>query len=74
MSNLETVYGQYMAMINKQIAEGEQPMIIAAAMATLALRLYKTTLSAGDYENMMQAIYDSRDQIQSLVDHSHTVN
>lgn len=43
-----------------------EPLELAAAYITHAMRIYRTILPEEDYHKMMTAIYDSRDQIDPV--------
>jgi hypothetical protein len=42
------------------------PIEVAAAMVATALTLYKTVLSADDYQTVVEHIYDLRDEVRSF--------
>ena len=50
------------------IAEGTQPFAIAAVLTMVALQIYKTSLSADDYNKMVDSISEDRDRIKSLTE------
>ena len=59
---IEEVYD----LANKMIADGSPPFAIAATFVLAGPQMYKTSLSAEDYEKMVDSIYDSRDRVRSL--------
>lgn len=44
-----------------------EPLELAAAFITHAMRIYRTVLAEEDYDKMMTSIYDSRDRIEPVV-------
>jgi len=62
------LYDDLYVYMGKHLVEKMPPLAVAAVMMTTALRLYKTTLSPEDFEQMMNFISDSRDKIQKFSD------
>jgi hypothetical protein len=62
------LYDDLYLYMGKHLSEKMPPLAVAAVMMTTALRLYKTTLSPEDYEQMMNFVSDSRDKIQKFGD------
>ena len=62
------LYDDLYLYMGKHLSEKMPPLAVAAVMMTAALRLYKTTLSPEDYEQMMNFVSDSRDKIQKFGD------
>lgn len=62
------LYDDLYACMGKHLVDNVSPLAIAAVMMTSALRLYKTTLSPEDFEQMMNFVSDSRDKIQKYGD------
>ena len=44
-----------------------EPLELAAAFITHAMRISRTVLAEEDYDKMMTSIYDSRDRIEPVV-------
>ncbi len=44
-----------------------EPLELAAAFITHAMRIYRTVLEQEDYDKMMTSIYDNRDRIEPVV-------
>ena len=42
------------------------PLVVAAVLASTALSIYKTTLSPQDFDDIVTAIANSRDDVKSL--------
>lgn len=49
-----------------ELVNGYDPLAVAAIMMTQALSIYRSTLSEDDYNAMVQAILDKKDQIQTF--------
>ncbi len=61
--SIEISYGE---LTRKFAEEGINPFACAAVMTKLAFMIYKTSLNAEDYNSMINAISDSRDEIKSF--------
>ena len=71
MLAIEMSYG---ALTQKFAEEGINPFACAAIMAKLALMIYKTSLSAEEYNLMVDSISDSRDRIKTLIEYGQESN
>jgi hypothetical protein len=60
---IEISYGE---LTRKFAEEGINPFACAAVMTKLAFMIYKTSLNAEDYNSMINAISDSRNEIKSF--------
>jgi len=60
------LYQEYWAIHAKMIDKDHNPLEIAAILVTQALAIYKTILDNDEYNNMVDGISGSRDQIQEL--------
>jgi hypothetical protein len=56
----------YAELTHKFIEEGFNQYACAASMIKLAFMIYKSTMSAEDYDLMVDSISDSRDRIKSF--------
>ena len=63
---LTEIIEQTWKMVDIWIGEGKDPLAISAALTSSAMKLYKTILSAEDYDRMMDAISDNRGAINRL--------
>jgi hypothetical protein len=75
MSTIQTTDEEMLAMeisftelTNRFTKEGFSPYACAAVMTKLAFMIYKTSMSAEDYNLMIDSISDSRDQIKSFAE------
>ena len=62
------LYDDLYLYMGKHLTEKMPPLAVAAVLMTTALRLYKTTLSPEDFEQMMDFVSNSRDNIQKFGD------
>ena len=58
----------YAELTHKFIEEGFNQYACAASMIKLAFMIYKSTMSAEDYDLMVDSISDSRDRIKSFAE------
>ena len=65
-TELNTAADQIYRLAGDMIAEGQKPFAVAAVFTMVALQIYKTSLSAEDYNMMVDSISESRDKIQTL--------
>jgi hypothetical protein len=56
----------YANLTHKFIEEGFSQYACAASMIKLAFMIYKSTMNAEDYNDMINSISDSRDRIKSF--------
>jgi hypothetical protein len=56
----------YANLTHKFIEEGFSQYACAASMVKLAFMIYKSTMNAEDYNDMINSISDSRDRIKSF--------
>ena len=73
MSTIKTTDEEMLAMeisfaelTNKFTQEGFSPYACAAVMTKLAFMIYKTSMSAEDYNLMIDSISDNRDKIKAF--------
>jgi len=64
--SLEELREQATLYVLEQLKAGYTPLEVAAVINVLSLQLYRTVLSAEDYAQMTQSLYDHRDLVQSL--------
>lgn len=63
-SNLEHIYNEILIVMERLLKEDQNPLAIAAVLASQAMGLYKTVLSETDYNTMINSIVDKKDKIQ----------
>lgn len=63
-NKLEYVYNEIIVVIERLIKEDNNPLSVAAVLASQALGLYKTVLSDADYEIMIENIVSKKDRIR----------
>ena len=62
---LQELYDKLFEVVAKESAE-YNPMAVAGVCMSFALRLYKTALSDGDFDHMVDSISDSKHLIKSF--------
>ena len=62
-SQLKSAYTDTLAFIN-QMLDNYDPIVVGASMLSLTLSLYKTVLPSPDFEMMIDAVAQSKDNIQ----------
>lgn len=60
---LKSAYTDTLAFIN-QMLDNYDPIVVGASMLSLTLSLYKTVLPPSDFEMMIDAVAESKDNIQ----------
>ena len=60
---LKSAYTDTLAFIN-QMLDNYDPIVVGASMLSLTLSLYKTVLPSPDFEMMIDAVAQSKDNIQ----------
>ena len=60
---LQSAYKDTLAFIN-QMLDNYDPVVVGASMLALTLSLYKTVLPPSDFDVMIDAVADSKDQVQ----------
>jgi len=63
-SNLEHIYNEVLIVMERLLKEDQNPLAIAAVLASQAMGLYKTVLSEKDYDIMINSIVDKKDNVQ----------
>ena len=61
----QAVYDEYITLTN-ELLENFDVLMIAAIMTTIGFSLYKTSLSAEDYNKIVDSMYDLKDDIATL--------
>jgi len=62
---IENLYNSYLEFTDKMVGEYD-PIEVAAIMVIQALSIYKTVLSANEYNAMVDNISDRRDQVHTF--------
>jgi DNA polymerase III delta subunit len=62
-NNLEYVYNEVIMVMERLLKEDQNPLAIAAVLASQAMGLYKTILSDKDYETMINSLADKKDRV-----------
>lgn len=65
MDNVEQLYSSYLE-FSDQMAKEHSIYAIASVMLAQALSIYKSTLSQGDYNTMIDRVSDLRDQVKTF--------
>ncbi len=63
-SNLEYVYNEVLLVMERLLKEDQNPLAIAAVLASQAMGLYKTVLSDKDYNTMIASLVDRKDSVE----------
>ena len=63
-NNLEHVYNEVLLVIERLLKEDQNPLAVAAVLASQAMGLYKTVLSDEDYETMIDSLVEKKDNVQ----------
>ena len=63
-NSLEYVYNEVLMVMERLLKEEQNPLAIAAVLASQALGLYKTVLSDKDYDIMVDSLIDKKDSVQ----------
>ena len=63
-SNMEHIYNEVLIVMERLLKEDQNPLAIAAVLASQAMGLYKTVLSEKDYDTMINSIVDKKDSVQ----------
>ena len=65
IQDVEKLYKKVMNFADDLLFENE-PLAIAAVFNTISLSMWKTMLTEGDYNDMIQAIVDNSDNVKTL--------
>ena len=63
-NSLEYVYNEVLMVMERLLKEDQNPLAIAAVLASQAMGLYKTVLSDEDYNSMIDSLVDKKDNVQ----------
>ena len=63
-TNLEYVYNEVLLVMERLLKEDQNPLAIAAVLASQAMGLYKTVLSDKDYSTMIDSLVDKKDSVE----------
>jgi len=63
-NNLEYVYNEVLLVMERLLKEDQNPLAIAAVLASQALGLYKTVLSDKDYSTMVDSLVDKKNSVE----------
>jgi len=63
---LNDTYSAVLIKATELIKNGVDPLVVAAALVSLGASIYKTSLNEVDFNCMMDAVSDLRDQVQKL--------
>lgn len=63
-NKLDIIYNEIIVVIERLLGEDNNPLSVAAVLASQALGLYKTVLSDADYEIMIENIVSKKDSIR----------
>ena len=61
----QEVYNEYIELTNDLLADFDV-LMVAAVMSTIGLSLYKTALSEEDYNKVVDAMYDLKNDITTI--------
>lgn len=60
------VHDAVLELVAELLEGGAEPFVIAGVMSTVALSMYKTTLSAEDFNTMIDYISESRHRVSRM--------
>lgn len=60
------MYDDLYAMMTNWMSQDNESLAVAAVLMATALRVYRTTLSDEDYDQMMNYLSDTRDNIEKF--------
>lgn len=63
-NSLEYVYNEVLMVMERLLKEDQNPLAIAAVLASQAMGLYKTVLSDEDYDSMINSLVDKKDNVE----------
>lgn len=63
-NSLEYVYNEVLLVMERLLKEDQNPLAIAAVLASQAMGLYKTVLSDKDYGTMIDSLVDKKDSVE----------
>ena len=63
---LTQTYAEVTSLATKLVQQGVDPLVVAAALMSMGASIYKTSLSDIDFNLMMDAVSNLRDQVQKL--------
>jgi hypothetical protein len=63
-NSLEYVYNEVLMVMERLLKEDQNPLAIAAVLASQAMGLYKTVLSDKDYSTMIDSLVDKKDSVE----------
>ena len=64
----QACYDDLIEVVNDLLENNIDVLMVAAVMTTIGFSLYKTSLSAEDYNKMVDAMYDLKDDIMEIQD------
>ena len=70
---LQDIYNKIFAESVKHMKKFE-PQIVAVTLMSIAIRLYKTTLSDDGFHSMLQTVLDSEEEVESYLDDKDTLH
>lgn len=63
-NSLEYVYNEVLMVMERLLKEDQNPLAIAAVLASQAMGLYRTVLSDEDYDSMITSLVDKKDKVE----------
>ena len=64
-AQFKRVYAEYIETTNR-LSEENDILMIAAVLTTIGLSLYRTSLSEHDYDKMIEAVCDMKNEIKTF--------
>ena len=64
--SFKTVYESYLRITNGLIESDHDPLMLAAVLSTIGLSIYRTMLNETDYDLMIDAIGNFKDEIKTF--------
>ncbi len=73
-NQFKAAYNLYMKLTNDALKSGLGIHMIAAVMTTIGLSLYRSSLSEEDYDDMIEAILELKDQVTIFEEDKETMH
>lgn len=70
----KAAYNLYMKLTNDALKSGLSIHMIAAVMTTIGLSLYRSSLSEEDYNDMIEAMLELKDQVTIFEENKETMH
>lgn len=62
--NLIHIHDEVLTLVDRMFGEGHSPIEVAAILASISMKIYKTALNEKDYHDMIDALSDKRNDVK----------